>query len=74
MGTGPGAVQTLTGLVQYLDASSEKVVHALENLRKDTIGEKSFTKGTLGALRKPEALDFYLAQGCFCFCFEAVEH
>ena len=42
----------------------QKVVHALENLRKDTIGEKSFTKGTLGALRKPEALDFYLAQGC----------
>ena len=56
--------EALGGLAQYLEASSDKVVHALEGLRKDTLGEKSFTKGTLGALRKPEALDLYLAQGC----------
>ena len=62
--SGPNAEETLQGIAQYLDASSDRVVHALESLRKDTLGEKSFTKGTLGALRKPEALDLYLAQGC----------
>ncbi len=61
IGTGPSAAAALEQISKYLDSSSDKVVYALEILRKYTLGEKSFAKGTLGALRKPETLDLYLA-------------
>jgi hypothetical protein len=50
------AVQALKVLPQ--------IVQALEGIRRSQDEDKSQTKGTLGALRRPEELDVYLARGC----------
>ncbi|CAE8601345.1 unnamed protein product, partial [Polarella glacialis] len=47
------------------DASAQRIVHAIEGLRKAQEEERAGApRGTLGSLRRAEELDVYLARGC----------
>ena len=45
-------------------AQASQVVHAIEGLRRAQEDDKAHSKGTLGAIRRGEELDVYLARGC----------
>ena len=42
----------------------DRMIHALEGIRKSAEDEKAHTKGTLASIRRSEELDVFLARGC----------
>lgn len=44
--------------------SADRIIHAIDGLRKAQDDDKNLTKGSLSSIREAEKMDVYLARGC----------